>query len=101
MSITSQQEIYNDIIAYYNFAQKLIDAVSDSNHSLSTQQFEIIEGVVENLEKSVEKLSLNYIEMVKNGESSQVIQKIRDSLNEISAKTQECRNKILMLYQEN
>lgn len=101
MSITSQQEIYNDIIAYYNFAQKLIDAVSDGNHSLSTQQFEIIEGVVENLEKSVEKLSLNYIEMVKNGESSQVIQKIRDSLNEISAKTQECRNKILMLYQEN
>ncbi len=100
MSIIEQERIYNEIIDYYNHAQKLIDVVENDNGDLSAQQFEIIEHIVVNLEKSVETLSLNYIQIIKEGYSSELIQKIRNSLNEISARIEECRNKILMLYEQ-
>ena len=100
MSIIEQERIYNEIIDYYNHAQKLIDVVENDNGDLSAQQFEIIEHIVVNLEKSVETLSLNYIQIIKEGYSSELIQKIRISLNEISARIEECRNKILMLYEQ-
>lgn len=100
MSIIEQEKIYNDIIEYYNHAQKLLDVVCDDNHEFSKQQFEIIKIVVEKLEKIVDDLSLQYIEMIKNGYSDKIFNKIRDSLNLISASIEDCRNRILMLFDQ-
>jgi len=100
MSIVEQEKIYNDIIEYYNYAQKLLDAVCDDDHEFSKQQFEVIKNVVEKLEKIVDDLSLQYIETVKNGYSDKLLNNIRDSLNLISANIEDCRNRILMLFDQ-
>ena len=100
MSVLEKEKIYNEIIEYYQFAERLLNAVSEDSNINSSQQFEIIENLVENLEDSVEKLSLSYIEIIKNGYSSELIQQIRESLNQISVLIENCRSRILMLYKQ-
>jgi hypothetical protein len=98
MSALEKEKIYNEIIEYYQFAERLLNAVSENSNINPGQQFEIIENLVVNLEDSVEKLSLSYIEIIKNGYSSELIQQIRESLNQISLLLENCRSRILMLY---
>ena len=100
MSTLEKEKIYNEIIEYYQFAERLLSAVGESSDINSSQQFEIIENLVENLEISVEKLSIYYIEIIKDGYSSELIQKIRESLNQISGLIENCRTRILMLYKQ-
>jgi hypothetical protein len=101
MSTINQEKIYNDIIEYYSFAQRLLNVIENDSNEFLDQHFDIINDVIVKLEKSVENLSINYIEIIKNGNSSELIQKIRESLNEISGRIEECRNKILILYNTN
>lgn len=101
MATSKQEQLYNEIVEYYSYADRLIKAVEDSSHQLAAQQFAIIEDVTNRLEDYADQLTTQYIEFVKNGESKNVIENVRSALNEISARIEECRNKILMLYQEN
>jgi len=101
MSTISHEKIYNDIIEYYSFAHRLLNVIENDSNEFLDQHFDIINDVIVKLEKSVENLSINYIEIIKNGNSSELIQKIRESLNEISGRIEECRNKILILYNTN
>lgn len=101
MSTINQEKIYNDIIEYYSFAQRLLNVIENDSNEFLDQHFDIINDVIIKLENSVENLSINYIEIIKNGNSSELIQKIRESLNEISGRIEECRNKILILYNYN
>lgn len=101
MSTIDQEKIYNDIIEYYSFAQRLLHVIENDSNEFLDQHFDIINDVIIKLEKSVENLSIYYIEIIKNGNSSELLQKIRQSLNEISGRIEECRNKILILYNSN
>ncbi len=100
MATSRQEKTYNEIIEYYNFADRLIKAVEDSTHKLAQEQFVVVESIVDNLEKHADQLTTQYIEYVKHGESEQVTDVIRMTLNDIMAKIEECRNKILILYNE-
>ncbi len=100
MATAKQEQLYNEIVEYYAYADRLIKAVEDSSHKLSHQQFEIIEEVTLRLEDCADKLATQYINFVKGGESQKILESIRESLNQISGKIEECRNKILILYQE-
>ncbi len=100
MATSRQEKTYNEIIEYYNYADRLIKAVEDSSHNLANEQFAIVESIVDNLEKHADNLTTQYIEYVKSGESKQVTETIRHTLNNIMAKIEECRNKILMIYNE-
>jgi len=100
MATSRQEKTYNEIIEYYNYADRLIKAVEDQSHKLATEQFVIVESIVDTLEKHADQLTTQYIEYVKNGESHQVIETVRLTLNDIMGKIEECRNKILMLYQQ-
>ncbi len=99
MATSRQEKTYNEIIEYYNYADRLIKAVEDTSHQLASEQFIIVETVVDTLEKHADQLTTQYIEYVKNGESHKVIETVRLTLNDIMGKIEECRNKILMLYQ--
>ncbi len=101
MATAKQEQLYNEIVEYYGYADRLIRAVEDSTHKLSQQQFEIIEDVTSRLEDCADQLTTQYIEFVKSGESKDIVEPIRLALNEIAGKIEECRNKILMIYQEN
>jgi len=98
MATAKQEQLYNEIVEYYAYADRLVRAIEDSNHELSQEQFNIVEEVVERLESCADKLANQYIEFVKGGESKEVIELVRGALNDISAKIEECRNKTLMLY---
>ena len=100
MATSQQEQLYNEIVEYYAYADRLIRAVEDSSHKLASQQFAIVEEVTSRLEDCAEKLTTQYIEFVKGGESSAIIDAVRNSLNDISSKLEECRNKILILYQD-
>lgn len=101
MATSKQEKTYNEIIEYYNYADRLIEQAESSDHELRQEQFDVIEDIVENLEKCADKLTTKYIEYVKSDESEQVIDEIRSNLNQILAKIEECRNKILMTFNEN
>ncbi len=101
MATSRQEQIYNEIIEYYGYADRLVRAVEDNSHQLSSEQFAIVEEVVARLEECADKLTNQYIEFVKGNNSKDSIETVRQVLNVISAKIEECRNKTLMLYQNN
>ena len=98
MATSKQEQLYNEIIEYYDFADKLIQIVENSKDELAEQQFEIIEEAISRFEKCADFLANQYIEYVKTGETSVILESTRSSLQEISAKIEECRNKILILH---
>jgi len=101
MATSKQEQLYNEIIEYYDFADKLIQIVENSKDELAEQQFEIIEEAITRFEKCADFLANQYIEYIKTGEASSIIDATRSSLQEISAKVEECRNKILILHNKN
>ena len=101
MATSKQEQLYNEIIEYYDFADKLIQIVENSKDELAEQQFEIIEEAITRFEKCADFLANQYIEYIKTGEASNILDATRSSLQEISAKIEECRNKILILHNKN
>jgi hypothetical protein len=101
MATSKQEQLYNEIIEYYDFADKLIQIVENSKDELAEQQFEIIEEAITRFEKCADFLANQYIEYIKTGEANNVLDATRSSLQEISAKIEECRNKILILHNKN
>jgi len=100
MATSKQEQLYNEIIEYYSYAERLAAAVEDSSHELAEKQFAIIEEISSRLEESTDQLTTQYIEFVKNGESQEIVEAVREALNNVSSKIEECRNKILMLHSE-
>lgn len=98
MATSKQEQLYNEIIQYYDFADKLVQIAENSQDDLATQQFDIIEEAIEKFEKCADFLANQYIEYVKTGKNEQLIEVTRNSLREISTKIEECRNKILTLH---
>lgn len=101
MATSKQEQLYNEIVEYYSYADRLILAVQDSSHKLAEQQFAIIEDIVNKLEECADQLTTQYIEFIKNGESEKITDQVREALNKVAAKIEECRNKILMTYHTN
>jgi hypothetical protein len=98
MATSKQEQLYNEIIQYYDFADKLVQVAENSQDELGEQQFDIIQDAIEKFEKCADDLANNYIEYVKTGESKVIIELMRNSLREISIKIEECRNKIIFLH---
>lgn len=98
MATTAQEKTYNKIIEYYNYADELIRIAENSKTGLSQEQFDIIEDLVEVIEKSADKLTQEYIEFVRGSESEEILSETRKSINDISSKIEECRQRILNLY---
>ncbi|OFW79728.1 MAG: hypothetical protein A2887_03520 [Alphaproteobacteria bacterium RIFCSPLOWO2_01_FULL_40_26] len=100
MATAKQEQLYNEIIEYYSYADRLVTAVESDDSKLAERQFEVIEEVVSRLEDYADQLASQYIEFVKNGEPNNVLEPVRSLLNDISARVLECRNRIMMLHQE-
>lgn len=100
MATSRQEKTYNEIIEYYNYADRLIKAAQDSSHNLASEQFVVIEEIVDELEKCADQLTTQYIAHVKSDESGLNIDSLHNILHKINAKIEECRNKILIIYQK-
>jgi hypothetical protein len=100
MATAAQEQLYNEIAKYYSYADSLIKAVEESSHNLASEQFAIVEEITSKLEVCADEIINEYIQYVRSNDAKEVIEKVRSNLNQISAKIEECRNKILMLYQE-
>ena len=101
MATSKQEQTYGKIVEYYSYADRLVKAVEDDAHELSSEQFSVIEEVVIRLEECADQLTSQYIEFIKNGESDKVIESVRTSLNNIMSKLEECRNKVLIMHENN
>ena len=98
MATSKQEQLYNRLVEYYSFADDLISATESNTHELSNRQFMIIEEIVTKLEECADKLTTQYIEFVKNGNSDVISKEINGALDEITAKIEETEKKILTLY---
>ena len=98
MATSKQEHLYNEIVEYYNFADKLIDTIEEGKKDIPEDQIMAVEDIVEGLEKYADQLSSQFVEFVKNGDSKEVVDNIRMALNGIISKIEECRNKISMIY---
>ncbi len=99
MATSKQEKLYNEILEYYNYADKLIEEVEAENEENSNiNQFLVIEEVVLHLEEYADKLTAYYIDYIKTGESQKTIEMIRAILNDIAVKIEECKTKTLQLY---
>lgn len=98
MATSKQEHLYNEIIEYYNFADKLVDTIEEGKQDIPEEHIEAVENIVENLEKHADQLSSQFVEFVKHGDSPEVVEKIRFALNGIVSNIEECRNRIYMIY---
>lgn len=92
MNKSKQEEIYKEIIRFYSFAEELLNA--SENKELSPDQLEIIENLIENIEKNTDNLSSEYIDLIKNGVSYLSIDSINSIFDMIIAKIEETQIKI-------
>lgn len=99
MATSKQEQLYNEIVEYYAYADRLISAIENSEHELAEQQFAIIEDVAARLEDCADQLTTEFINFVKNGESQKVSDSVRNSINAIMSKIEECKVRIVTLYQ--
>lgn len=97
MATSKQEQVYNEIVEYYAFSDRMILAVQDSSHRLAEQQFAIVEEMTTRLEEYADQLATQYIEFVTKGSSEKSLEAIRIALNGIASKIEECRHKILVL----
>lgn len=100
MATSKQEQLYNEIVEYYAYADRLISTIENSEHQLAEQQFEIIEEVAGRLEDCADQLTTEFINFVKNGESKKVSDSVRESINAIMTKIEECKVRIVALYQD-
>jgi len=99
MATSKQEKLYNEILEYYNYADKLIEGIDAENEENSNiNQFLVIEEIVLHLEECADKLTSHYIEYIKTGESQKTIEVVRAILNDIAVKIEECKTKTLQLY---
>ena len=98
MATSKQEKIYNEIVKYYDFTDKLIDVIEDGKDNVRSDQLEIVEGIVENLEKYTDQLTTQFIEFVKEGNSEENTQNIRDALNGIIFEVEKYKSRIYKLY---
>lgn len=98
MATSKQEQVYNEIVEYYAFADRMINAVQDSSHQLAEQQFAIVEELTARLEEHADQLATHYINYVTNGASEKTTDAVRTALNNIASKVEECRHKILTLH---
>jgi hypothetical protein len=99
MATSKQEKLYNEILEYYNYADKLIEGIDSENEENSNvNQFLVIEEIVLHLEECADKLTAHYIEYIKTGESQKTIEVVRAILNDIAVKIEECKTKTLQLY---
>lgn len=98
MATSKQEQLYNEIVKYYSFADELIKAVEDSSSEFAKEEFLIAEEITRDLEEYADQLANHYIDYIKNGQSEKIISAVRNSLNNISIKIEECRGKIVILH---
>jgi predicted transcriptional regulator len=98
MATSKQEKTYNEIIEYYGYADKLIAEVENSKDELAKDQFELVEKMVESLEDCADELTSKYLEYVKTDNPKEISKASRDAFNQILARIEECRNRILMIH---
>jgi hypothetical protein len=92
MNKSKQEEIYSEIMKFYSFAEELLNATE--NNELNPDQLEIIENLIENIEKSTDNLTSEYIDLVENEFSYISIDSINHIFDMIIAKIEETQIKI-------
>lgn len=101
MPTSNQEKTYNEFMKFYDLAEELIMTAENSTKDYSHQQFEEIEKAVLELEESTDKLTENYIEIVKNSSDHQKIEEVKQILNDIQIKTKDCRETLMKIYENN
>lgn len=99
MATAKQEQLYNQIIEYYNYSNRLITEVEDSSSEVSEEQFMIVENAVESLEKCADQLTALYIKFIQHGDQNrEILDEVKKNFNDIMVQIEECRTKIIAIH---
>lgn len=96
MISSNKEDVYNQIIEYFDFSQKLVESI-DKNFTLTNHEFNEIDKIIINLENKFDQLTLLYIDIFKNGYTDTLFQQIRDTLNNIDLSIEHCKNTLIVI----
>ncbi len=97
MATLEQEKIFNKITQYYNYAEMLLAELENYEDKISYHEFIIIEDAIKNIEDCADKLTAEYIEIVKYGENPKSLEILRQNFNQISIKIEECKARLNQL----
>lgn len=88
-----QEETYNKIIDFYDFAEELIDTVDDKGVKDPVSQLEFIEPIVKQIEEAADTLAEEYRAYIRTGKKPNFLtrRKVAKSLKNIYAALDECK----------
>ncbi len=101
MATPNQEKTYNEFVKFYDLADNIVSVASNSNKPYNKSQFDEVEKTILYLEESVDKLTQNYIEIVKNSQDHVKIEEVRAILNDIQDKSRKCRENLMKIYEQN
>ncbi len=95
MATSKQEKIYNQIVEYYNFADRLLNLLEENKEDENVGKYiSIVESIVEYLEDFTNDLSLKYIEFVKNGDENNLAGQIKELLSNNQKIIEDYKSKI-------
>lgn len=68
-ALTEQEEVYNNIISFYDFAEELVNSVEDQATKDPIAQLELVEPLVSRIEDATDTLSEEYRSYVTSGKT--------------------------------
>lgn len=88
-----QEDTYNKIIGFYDFAEELIDTVDDKKTKDPVAQLEFVEPVVMQIEGATDILAEEYREFIRTGKKPNFLarRKVAKSLKNVYAAVDECK----------
>ena len=101
MATANQEKTYNEFIKFYDLADKLIVKAQNCHEEYAVEQFDEIEKMVYFIEDAADKLTSDYIEIVKNSNDQGKVEEIEKILSDIKTKTHHCKTTLKNIYESN
>lgn len=92
-TLQEYEKTYNEIISFYDFAEKLVNTVEDAKVTNPTAQLDFIEPIVRQIEEATDILSEEYRNFVRTGKKPGFFSKkrVEKSLRKIYEALYECK----------
>ncbi len=99
LSLKKQEELYDQVLEFYDLAEDLLDTVEQKGVEAQKKQAELVIPVVETVQESADQIAESYLSMVKNkGKSSlKDSKKVEAGLRKIFASVLEFVEKVQVL----
>lgn len=96
--LADSKEIYNEITGYCDFADHLSEELQKDDVVSPTDKETILFPLIDELKEIGNKLIDQYVKHLKDKQSKQLVEDLKETLQLILSKIDYCKNKVYELY---